>query len=106
LELPYVIAFNSSNMMHGNRDFQDTFFGSPPQFAAPVASMRPRHLYLGVAQNAMVSPESKLPFKALIYRAALIWRIAELSREARPGYPGNARRRRDHRCALVSAREA
>ena len=23
--------------------------------------------------DAMVSPESKLPFKALIYRAALIW---------------------------------
>jgi hypothetical protein len=32
--------------------------------------------------DAMVSPESKLPFKALIYRAALIWRMAELSRGA------------------------
>jgi len=30
----------------------------------------------------MVSPDSKLPFKALIYRAALIWRMAELSRGA------------------------
>lgn len=32
--------------------------------------------------DAMVSPESKLPFKALLYRAALIWRMAELSRGA------------------------
>lgn len=32
--------------------------------------------------DAMVSPDSKLPFKALIYRAALIWRMAELSRGA------------------------
>ncbi|MBI1895662.1 MAG: hypothetical protein HYS04_03855 [Acidobacteria bacterium] len=32
--------------------------------------------------DAMVSPESKLPFKALIYRAALIWRMAELARGA------------------------
>lgn len=30
----------------------------------------------------MVSPESKLPFKALLYRASLIWRMAELSRDA------------------------
>jgi hypothetical protein len=32
--------------------------------------------------DAMVSPSSKLPFKALICRAALIWRMAELSRGA------------------------
>lgn len=32
--------------------------------------------------DAMVSPDSKLPFKALLYRAALIWRMAELSRGA------------------------
>ena len=32
--------------------------------------------------DAMVSPDSKLPFKALIYRAALIWRMAELARGA------------------------
>ena len=35
LGMPYVIAVNSSDMMHGDRDFQDTLFGSPPQFAAP-----------------------------------------------------------------------
>ena len=35
LGMPYVIAVNSSDMMHSNRDFQDTLFGSPPQFAAP-----------------------------------------------------------------------
>jgi len=35
LGMPYVIAVNSSDMMHGNRDFQDTLFGSPRQFAAP-----------------------------------------------------------------------
>lgn len=33
--MPYVIAVNSSDMMHGDRDFQDTLFGSPQQFAAP-----------------------------------------------------------------------
>jgi hypothetical protein len=33
--MPYVIAVNSSDMMHGYRDFQGTLFGSPPQFAAP-----------------------------------------------------------------------
>ncbi len=32
--------------------------------------------------DAMVSPDSKLPFKALLYRAALIWRMAEQSRGA------------------------
>ena len=32
--------------------------------------------------DAMVSPDSKLPSKALLYRAALIWRMAELSRGA------------------------
>jgi hypothetical protein len=32
--------------------------------------------------DAMVSPDSKLPFKGLLYRAALIWRMAELSRGA------------------------
>jgi hypothetical protein len=32
--------------------------------------------------DAMVSSDSKLPFKALLYRAALIWRMAELSRGA------------------------
>jgi len=32
--------------------------------------------------DAMVSPDSKLPFKALLSRAALIWRMAELSRGA------------------------
>jgi hypothetical protein len=32
--------------------------------------------------DAMVSPDSKLPFKALLYRASLIWRMAELSRGA------------------------
>ena len=32
--------------------------------------------------DAMVSPESKLPFKALVYRAASMWRMAELSRGA------------------------
>ena len=32
--------------------------------------------------DAMISPESKLPFKALLYREALIWRMAELSRGA------------------------
>lgn len=35
LGMPYVIAVNSSDMMHSNRDFQDTLFGSPPQFSAP-----------------------------------------------------------------------
>ena len=32
--------------------------------------------------DAMVSPNSKLPYKALIYREALAWRMAELSRGA------------------------
>jgi len=32
--------------------------------------------------DARVSPNSKLPFKALLYREALIWRMAELSRGA------------------------
>jgi len=32
--------------------------------------------------DAMVSPDSKLPFKALLYREALIWRMAELARGA------------------------
>jgi hypothetical protein len=39
--------------------------------------------------DAMVSPESKLPFKALIYRAALIWRMAELSRGAFENFANN-----------------
>lgn len=33
--MPYVIAVNSSDMMLTDRDFQDTLFGSPPEFAAP-----------------------------------------------------------------------
>jgi hypothetical protein len=37
----------------------------------------------------MVSPDSKLPFKALLYRAALIWRMAELSRGAFENYEKN-----------------
>jgi cation transport regulator ChaC len=32
--------------------------------------------------DAMVSPDSKLPFNALLYREAVIWRMAELSRGA------------------------
>src|SRR5207253_7708223 len=32
--------------------------------------------------DAMISPDSKLPFKALLYREALICRMAELSRGA------------------------
>ena len=32
--------------------------------------------------DAMVSPDSKLPYKAVIYREALAWRMAELSRGA------------------------
>lgn len=32
--------------------------------------------------DAMISPESKLPFKALCFREGLIWRMAELSRGA------------------------
>jgi hypothetical protein len=35
LGMPYVIAVNSSDMMHGDREFQDSLFGSPSQFAAP-----------------------------------------------------------------------
>jgi hypothetical protein len=35
LAMPYVIAVNSSDMMLTRRDFQDTVFGSPPEFAAP-----------------------------------------------------------------------
>ena len=35
LAMPYVIGVNSSDMMLTDRDFQDTLFGSPPQFAAP-----------------------------------------------------------------------
>jgi len=38
---------------------------------------------LPVSVDAMaVSPESKLPFKVLLYRESLIWRMAELSRGA------------------------
>jgi hypothetical protein len=33
--MPYVIGVNSADMMLTDRDFQDTLFGSPPQFAAP-----------------------------------------------------------------------
>lgn len=32
--------------------------------------------------DAVVSPDSELPFKALLYREALIWRMAELARGA------------------------
>lgn len=39
--------------------------------------------------DAMVSPDSELPFKALIYRAALIWRMAELSRGAFENFEKN-----------------
>jgi hypothetical protein len=35
LGMPYVIGVNSADMMLTDRDFQDTLFGSPPQFAAP-----------------------------------------------------------------------
>ena len=36
--------------------------------------------HLPIRVDAMVSPESKLPFKALVYRGASMWRMAELSR--------------------------
>jgi len=39
--------------------------------------------------DAMVSPDSKLPFKALTYRAAVIWRMAELSRGAFENFEKN-----------------
>lgn len=39
--------------------------------------------------DAMVSPDSKLPFKALIYREALIWRMAELSHGAFENFEKN-----------------
>jgi hypothetical protein len=39
--------------------------------------------------DAMISPESKLPFKALLYREALIWRMAELSRGAFENFERN-----------------
>ena len=39
--------------------------------------------------DAMVSPESKLPFIALQYRAGLAWRMAELSRSAFEGFEAN-----------------
>ena len=39
--------------------------------------------------DAMISPESKLPFKALLYRGALIWRMAELSRGAFENFERN-----------------
>ncbi len=35
LAMPYVIGVNSSDMMLTDRDFQNTLFGSPPQFDAP-----------------------------------------------------------------------
>lgn len=39
--------------------------------------------------DAMVSPDSKLPFKALLYREALIWRMTELSRGAFENFEKN-----------------
>ncbi len=36
-----------------------------------------------------VSPVSKLPYKALLYREALIWRMAELGREALANFERN-----------------
>jgi hypothetical protein len=39
--------------------------------------------------DAMVSPDSKLPFKALIYREGLIWRMAELSHGAFENFEKN-----------------
>lgn len=39
--------------------------------------------------DAAISPHSKLPFKALWYREALIWRMAELSRGALEQYEQN-----------------
>jgi hypothetical protein len=39
--------------------------------------------------DAMISPNSKLPFKALLYREALIWRMAELSRGAFENFERN-----------------
>ena len=39
--------------------------------------------------DAMVPPDSKLPFKALIYREALTWRMAELSHGAFENFEKN-----------------
>jgi hypothetical protein len=39
--------------------------------------------------DALVSPDSKLPVKALLYREALIWRMAELSRGAFENFERN-----------------
>lgn len=39
--------------------------------------------------DPMVSPASRLPFKALVYRAALSWRMAELSRGAFESFENN-----------------
>jgi hypothetical protein len=39
--------------------------------------------------DATVSPDSKLPFKALLYREALIWRMAELGRGALENFEKN-----------------
>ena len=39
--------------------------------------------------DGMVSPDSKLPFKALVYREALIWRMVELSRGAYENFEQN-----------------
>ncbi len=39
--------------------------------------------------DAMVSPGSKLPFKTLIYREALAWRMAELSHGAFENFENN-----------------
>jgi hypothetical protein len=39
--------------------------------------------------DAMVSPDSKLPFKVLVYREALIWRMAELSHGALENFEKN-----------------
>jgi hypothetical protein len=39
--------------------------------------------------DAMISPESKLPFKALLYHEALIWRMAEMSRGAFENFERN-----------------
>jgi hypothetical protein len=35
LSMPYVVAINSSDVMHFHREFQDTLFGSQPKSAAP-----------------------------------------------------------------------
>jgi hypothetical protein len=46
-----------------------------------LESSLPKHL-----DAKAISPTAKLPFKALVYREALIWRMAELSRVAFHSY--------------------